>query len=581
MKHGSHTAKHLTPWRRLWVLLRPEGTDIGVVAIFALVVGMMSLATPITVEALVNTVAFGRYLQPLLVLAIMLFTFLAFAAVLKGLQTYIVEVIQRRIFVRVVIELAQRLPRVKAEAFDGQHAPELLNRFFEVITVQKAAALLVLDGIAIVLTSLIGMVVLAFYHPFLLAFDVVLVAAVAFTIFILGRGAVDTAIEESYKKYAVASWLEQLATFPVAFKLQGGMDTAVMEADRLATEYVVSRKRHFRILMGQIAFTLGLQAFAGATLLGIGGFLVINGQLTLGQLVAAELIVAVIVGSFAKLGKHMESYYDLLAAVDKLGHLLDLPLERADGLPPASSAQGARLQLHAVRLRAGNGHSVAPPLTDHIKPGERIAVTGSPGCGKTGLLETLYQLIDPVDGYIEYDGIDLRAICPSALREQVALVRSIEVFESTVMENVLMRRPSVTHAAARRALEAVGLWDEIMRLPQGIETPLAPGGAPLTDSQVLRLVLARAIAGAPRLLLIDSVLDQLADDQRPLVLSAVAGAPGERTLIVVTGRETLLSDFDRTLSFTPDANEDGSSDELDSQHSISIHDVRSINLAAR
>lgn len=569
MKHAHHD--HDTPLKRLVTLLRPESGDIAVIAMFSIVVGMVSLATPVTVEALVNSVAFGRYLQPLVVLAIMLFTFLAFAAVLKGLQTYVAEIIQRRIFVRVVADLAHRLPKARVDAFDGQHGPELLNRFFEVVTVQKSAAFLVLDGIAIVITSLIGMVVLAFYHPYLLGFDLVLLAAVAFTVFVLGRGAVKTAIEESYKKYAVASWLEQLAHFPVAFKLQGGMTQAVTVADRLSVEYLEARRRHFRVLMGQIAFTLGLQALAGTALLGIGGFLVINGQLTLGQLVASELIVAVIVGSFAKLGKHMESYYDLLAATDKLGHLFDLPTERNGGVPAPTNASGALLRLHRITLPHDTTVACLKDHTLTIRSGERIAITGPAGCGKSGLLEVLYGLRDPTAGYVEYDDVDLRAVDLDSLREQVALVRGVDVFEGSVAENVHMHRAGVTHGDVRRALEAVGLWKEVMRLPDGIDTQLTTLGAPLSDSQALRLVLARAIVTSPRLLLIDSLLDQLPDRVWRESVRAAAGEPGKRTLLVVTGRTSLLDEFDRTISLgSPDGDEGehGPGDEEDLEYGL-------------
>jgi ABC-type bacteriocin/lantibiotic exporter with double-glycine peptidase domain len=559
----------MTPFTRLLKLLRPERSDISAVVVFAFVVGVLSLATPITVEALVNSVAFGRYLQPLLVLAAMLLVFLGFASLLKGLQAFIVEIIQRRIFVRVVAELADRLPRVKREAFDGAHGPELLNRFFEVITVQKSAATLVLDGLSIVITAIIGMLVLAFYHPYLLGFDLVLMAAIAFTVFILGRGAVDSAIEESYKKYAVASWLEQLANFPLAFRLQGGPEHAFAKADQLAAEYIEARRAHFKVLFRQIVFTLGLQAIAGTALLGIGGFLVINGQLTLGQLVASELIVAIVVGSFAKLGKHMESYYDLLAAVDKLGHLFDLATEREEGISPPQAAQGAQIQLHQLTLDSDSGDCRISGLSLLIEAGSRVAVSGPPGSGKSELLEVLYALRDPTGGYVEYDDHDVRSLQPSALRKQVALVHQPEVFEGSVVENIQMNRPGITHGDIRRSLEALGMWQEVMSLPCGLETQLSRGGGPLTDSQIIRLMLARAIAGRPRLLLIDSVLDQLPDSQLRGALEAVAGNPGERTLILVTGREALLGRCDRVLDLTP-SGDAGDSDDQDGETSAAM-----------
>jgi ABC-type bacteriocin/lantibiotic exporter with double-glycine peptidase domain len=548
--HGSQITKP-KPLQRLVSFLRPEAGDIGILAVFALVVGVLSLGTPIAVEAIVNAVAFERYMQPLVVLTIILSTLLGFAALLKGIQVYVAEMIQRRIFVRVVADLATRLPRVRRDGFAGHHAPELLNRFFEVVTVQKAAALLVLDGMTIVISTTVGMAVLAFYHPYLLGFDLVLLAATAFMVLILGRGAVRTAIHESYQKYTIAAWLEQLVLAPVAFKLPGASQLALATADDLTLSYVVAREQHFAVLMRQIAFTLGLQAVAAAALLGLGGFLVMHGQLTLGQLVASELIVGVIVGSSAKLGKHLESFYDLLASIDKLGALFDLPLERESGSPVAEADCGARVVLHEVALSDAGGRESFSPLTLQIEPGEVVAIGGPAGCGKSALLESLYALREPRTGYIDYDGMDLRSLSVDGLRSQVALVHRTEVVEGTIADNVLLARPSLTPAAIRTALEAVELWDEVMRLPKGLETPLTPSGEPLSDTQLVRLMLARAIAGRPRLLLIDSLLDQLPDSQLRRMLDAVAGGDSERTVILVTGRDALRAQCDRVVLLRP------------------------------
>ncbi|MFM2096798.1 MAG: hypothetical protein RIS70_3922, partial [Planctomycetota bacterium] len=314
--------------KRLGQLLRPEASDIWVLVIFSAVVGVLSLATPVAVESLVNTVAFGRFIQPLFVICLILLVFLGFEGVLRMMQAYLAELIQQRLFVRVVADLAYRLPRVRQSAYDEHHGPEMMNRFFDVMTIQKSAALLVLDGIALVLQVSIGLVLLAFYHPLLLTLDLFLVAALGFMVVFLGHGAVATSIAESKAKYSVASWLEELARVPTLFRNADGPRRALIRADQLALGYVDARRRHFRVLLRQIAFALGLQAVSGSLLLGLGGWLVMQGQLTLGQLVAAELVLAVIVGSLTKLGKQLESFYDLLTAVDKVGHLFDLPMER-------------------------------------------------------------------------------------------------------------------------------------------------------------------------------------------------------------------------------------------------------------
>jgi putative ABC transport system ATP-binding protein len=277
---------------------------------------------------------------------------------------------------------------------------------------------------------------------------------------------------------------------------------------------------------------------------------VINGQLTLGQLVASELIVAVVVGSFAKLGKHMESYYDLLAACDKLGHLFDLPTERTEGIAPPRHSMGARVQLHHVELELG-GIARSLPLTITVEPGERVALTGPPGSGKSSCLEMLYALQEPVRGYVEFDFLDLRSVAPQRLREQVALVHSIEILEGTIAENVHLHRADVSHQQVRDALEAVGMWNEVMAFDAGLETHLPVGGGTLSNSQAIRLMLARAIAAKPRLVLIDSLLDQLCETQLHCVFDAIATPDRSCTVILVTSRESLFKLCDRTIPLQP------------------------------
>ncbi|MFN4257778.1 MAG: ABC transporter ATP-binding protein [Gemmataceae bacterium] len=344
------------PLTRLIGLMQPEKRDVWVVIAYAVGIGILNLATPIALMAVVNTVALATLIQQLIVLCLGLLVCLALAACLMALQLIVVEYIQRRVFVRVAADLAYRLPRVRQDAFDRQHGPELVNRFFAVLTVQKSAATLLLDGADIALSTLIGLALLASYHQVLLGFDLILLAALAFLVYPLGRGAVRTAIGESRAKYALAGWLEELARHPTAFKLGGGPNFALEQTDLLARNYLQARQQHFRILFRQVGFALAVYAIATTALLIIGGFLVIGGQLTLGQLVAAEMVVSMVVISFTKFGKHLGSYYDLLAAIEKLGHLIDLPLEREGGVAHQARSRGAALRLHNLSFSYHHPH---------------------------------------------------------------------------------------------------------------------------------------------------------------------------------------------------------------------------------
>jgi ABC-type bacteriocin/lantibiotic exporter with double-glycine peptidase domain len=445
---------------------------------------------------------------------------------------------------------------VRQQQWDRAYGPELTNRFFDVVTLQKSASALLLDGISIVLQTVIGMAVLAFYHPFLLGFDVVLLALIGFTVFGLGRGAVTTAVKESRAKYAVAAWLEELTRHPSAFTMHTGNQFALERADQLAVQWLDARRDHFRILLRQILFALGFQALAATALLGLGGWLVILGELNLGQLVAAELIVMMIVGSFAKLGKHLESFYDLLASVDKLGHLFDLSTEDYDKLFHLRVLEPAALRVRGLSYQYGENAALRN-VSFELSPGEVVALVGRAGSGKSTLIDLICGLRSPGSGHIELDGIDLRELRPDSLREHLALARSVEIFAGTIDENVHLHRPHISALNVRDALETVGLLDELLKFPEGLNTPLRTDGLPLSSSQASRLMLARAMVGRPRLLLIDGTLDGLPDEVAADVLAKLTRDGGAWTLLIVTGRQAIVEACGRAVSLEPHASDEG------------------------
>lgn len=525
---------HPSPETRLLGWMKLERRELGAIVVYALFVGLFSLTLPVAAQALVNTVALGTLLQPLFVLSLLLLGALVFSATLRGAQTYLVEILQRRIFVRVLADLSHRLPRMAREATDRTDAQELLNRFFDTFTVQKATATLLLGGLEITLTVAVGMLVLAFYHPVLFAFDVVLVLAIAFIVVVLGRRGTPTAVAESKAKYATAAWLEEVARHDSLFKLGGGVGYAELRTETLAREYLQRREEHFGIVFGQTVAVLALQAVANAGVLGIGGFLVIGRQLSLGQLVAAELIVAIVVASLAKIGKYLETYYDLLAAVDKLGHLTDLDTERAGGVAFAPARGGpASLVIDAVAASYVGGRPVLLDASMTVAAGERVALSGPTGSGKSLLVELIAALREPTRGRVSVEGLDVRDLDLSALRRRIAVVRS-EVISGSILDNVRLGRPDVDVTAVRRALSLVGLLEDVESFEHGLRTELTGTGEPLIASQKTRLAVARAIVGAPAVLVLDEAIDGLDPRVREPMLDALFDTARPWTLIITS-----------------------------------------------
>jgi len=393
--------QHPTPLQWLTQLLRRHSSMLASVLIYAIGVGVLALVTPIAVQALVSTVAFGTLLQPLVVLALMLFGGLALRGVLKVLQAWIVEALQRRLFIDFVELFAARLPRVSPTLLRERHGPELANRFFDVYTLQKATASLLIGGLDAVLTALVGMIVLAFYHPLLLALDILLVVALVGWVWVLGRGGVASAINESQAKYAVADALEQCVDHPITMRSRSGRHAIERLLDDRAADFLRARARHFSVVLRQLIGAVALQAFASAGLLGIGGWLVIERQLTLGQLVASELIVTGVVATFAALGKHAEVFYDMLAALDELDILASLEVEDPAGESPDRDTGPATCELIGLSLRS----QPAAKLNACLGAGTRVRVVGGNDSEREGLLRSLYGLDRPDTGHVRLNGL--------------------------------------------------------------------------------------------------------------------------------------------------------------------------------
>lgn len=498
---------------------------LGAVLVYAAGVGLLTLATPIAVQALVSNVAFGTLLQPLVVLAALLFLGLGLRGGLKVMQAWVVEALQRQLFVDFAGEAATRLTRTSPKVLEERHGPELANRFFDIYTVQKSAASLLLGGLDAILTAGVGMVVLGFYHPILLAFDLVLVLVLAAWVGLLGRGGVGTAVIESKAKYALAHTLEQTLGQPLSTRSPQGRATVEQLIDQGASNYLVARSQHFRVVMRQLVGAVLLQAVSSAALLGVGGWLVIERQLTLGQLVAAEIIVTGVVAAFASLGKHAETYYDLLAALDKLGILLGLPHERLDGLTTRNEGTAASVSLLGLSTESG-------PKNVEIPAGARVRVVGSESAPCERMLGHLYGWSSGLVQRVRFDDLDTGDLSLDALRSQVAWVRGPEIWGGTVLENLRFEAPEADLAEVRRVLEMVGLEEVISALPDGLNTRLTPTGVPLAPHEALRLTLARALLRHPRVLLLGDAFDALRPNSRNELLQALASPAAPWTLVV-------------------------------------------------
>ncbi len=510
---------------QLWRLLMLERRDIGTVLVYAVLGGLLALVLPLGTQAVVNTVAFGVFTPNLWVLCGLVLVGLLAGGGLFVMERYVVDLLQRRLFVRTTFDVAYRLPRIREGALAEHYAPELVNRFFDVLTLQKTLGKVLLDGSSAALTVLFSLILLAAYHPIFLVLDVIVLLFLPFVVGALGRGGLATSIAESTNKYAVANWLEEVARCRVSMKLAGNPERVFERVDALTSGYVQARHAHFRVLARQLIGSEVFRAVLVVGALGIGGSLVIQQQLSLGQFVAAEVVVLYLGGALQKLVAQLEHVYDLLTALHKLGMITEMPLEReAARVTPPLPTGPAGLRLQDVVFSYGGRRPVLDGASVTIHSGERVSLIGR---GKSSLVALVTRLQEPASGLIELDGVDVCTLDPEALRVQVGVVegRRDQIFEGTVEENVTMGRP-LPHADVRWAIATAQLSDEVSRLPEGLQTPLPATGATLSESVCTRILCARAIVGRPRLLIVDDALAGLPPDLHGRLLDALWGEPG-------------------------------------------------------
>ncbi|MBU3736214.1 MAG: ATP-binding cassette domain-containing protein [Methylobacterium sp.] len=508
-------------------------------------VGLLNLAVPVSVQALINTVTMGGLIKPLLVISIMLFTFMFLSGVFYVLEMYVVELIQRRIFLKTALDASRKAQSVDRIAHDQLNMSELMNRFFEITAVQKATAMLLTTGMASVLQGVIGCLILLTYSIYFGVVIVLVLLFISVIIFVIGRKAEATAIDESNAKYQVAAWLETIAHNLNTFKFSAGLDLVMKRADDLSANYLSKRKKHFRILATQYIGGALLYSLAGTLMLALGGALVIRGQINLGQFVAAELIIFAVLASFLRLIGQLEYFYDLLAAVDKLGYLENLAIEK-QGVHLLKGQDPLALSVSNVSYEYLPRAPVLQGVSFTLAAGESLAIVGPSGSGKSTLAEILTGLRTPTTGHLEYNSIELCLLNLHQVRKHIGFVSKVEIIEDSILENVRIGRSDISVENVTALLEDLGLMQTVNNLEKGLETRLTPSGAPFSTTEARLLMLARAIAAFPALLVIDSLFDALGEDDLDLAYRAITHRSA-CTCIVLTRFDHIAARFGRSI----------------------------------
>jgi putative ABC transport system ATP-binding protein len=520
-------------------LIAPESGFIKAVIVYGIAISLLTLAVPIAVQTLVNTVANIASTRAVLILAGLLLLTLVLSGALNALRTHVMEIYERRIYARLTSEISLRAILAPHNVFEGRQNSTITQRYFEIMTLQKNVPALLVDGFALLLQLLVG-------------FNLVIVLGIYLIWRIWGDNAKLTAIQLSSAKYESAKWLSDLTAAHEFFKSSRHMDYAGRTTEALVDNYVTSHRQHFKYTFAQNIAFLALYALASAALLGLGGWLVVRGELSLGQLVAAELIMSAVFFGLSQFTNYLKMYYELFGAADKIGQLLALPQEVFHENQDLQPADGA-LQCKDLVL-SHQGASASFSFT--IAAGAKAWITTDKGWIQRRLSKLLKLQESVSQGWIRLGGQALEEYDVYELRQAVAVIDRSLIVECSVKDYFRMASPDTSLVEMSTALALVDLEHVVMALPQGLDTRLSSLGAPLLPLDLLLLKLAVAIVAQPKIVVLNQDFDNLLVEQHNKVLSAIGCQPFS---ILYFTQDPKPGFFDATLQLMSDGTGNGSS----------------------
>ena len=221
----------------------------------------------------------------------------------------------------------------------------------------------------------------------------------------------ETSLDESKNKYKVAHWIEEVAQCIVSFKLSGKTSLAIDKNDSLVSAYLDARESHFKILVIQFVQMIGFKVLVSAGLLLIGGLLVLNQEMNIGQFVAAEIIILLVISSVEKLILGLETFYDLLTSLEKLGQVVDKELEPVGGERPFEDGSGFFVELKDISYKIPEREKkIIDGVNLKILPTCTILLKGPSGSGKSSLLRLIAAILEPDEGQIFINEVSLKGV---------------------------------------------------------------------------------------------------------------------------------------------------------------------------
>lgn len=531
-------------------LVRYRGL-IGEVLLASFVLQLFALATPLFFQVVIDKVLVHQGLTTLNVLIIGFLAVIVFETLLGGLRAFLFTHTTSRVDVELGAKLYRHMLNLPLAYFEARRVGDTVARVRELDTIREfltsSAATLVIDFFF----TFVFLGVMYFYSKALL---LIVLIAIVFYIIISAflTPPLRARIDERFQRGAESqAFLVESVTAVQTLKASAVEPQMQGRWEKLLAGYVRSS---FNANVLGIWGGQAIQAVnkaSGAVILFVGATLVIEGKLSVGELVAFNMLASRVAEPVLRLSQLWQQFQEARVGVDRLGDILNTPQEAA-----ASGTRSSLPQLHGevkfddvvFRYRPG-AREVLRRVNLDIKPGEVVGIVGPSGSGKSTLAKLVQRLYVPESGRILIDGVDLALIDPAWLRRQIGVVLQENIlFNRSVRDNIAIADPGMSMEQVVQAAKLAGAHDFILELTEGYDTQLEERGGNLSGGQRQRMAIARALASNPQMLIFDEATSALDAESEAIIQSNMAAMSDGRTVLIIAHRLATLRHADRIIT---------------------------------
>lgn len=528
------------PFKKFWNLILLDRSEVGAIYFYAMLSGLVNLSLPLGIQAIIGFVLGASMVTSIYVLIILVVLGVAVVGLMQINQMKIIEKIQQKIFTRYAFEFADKIPRFDLIKTDGFYLPEKINRFFDVLNVQKGLSKLLLDVPVASIQIIFGLVLLALYHPFFIVFGLTLIFILTLIFRLTGANGLKTSLQESVNKYKTVSWFEEMARVINPFKLSYDASLNLTRTDTNVSRYLQSRTDHFSVLLFQYKTLIITKVAITLAMLAGGSYLLLEQQLNVGEFIAAEIVVLTVINAVEKLIVNLDSVYDVATGLEKLSTVTDNLTEKEGKVTLESVHHGVSIDLVNFSF-SFRDKSMFSDINIHIPPGSLVGVAASGMSGKSVFLKILGGHFQEFSGSLLFNKIPLSNYRLPSLRRRTGMyLNQKDIFIGSVWENIIVGRNHITSEEIVSLAEKTGLAGFLDLLPQGFETQVDPSGKNLPSQYIKRISLLRALLDKPILLLLEDPWEGMAQPEKQKMMDYLSGKPDQATVVVASSDPEFL-----------------------------------------